>query len=80
MTVTHVVVGVVEAVGVGYDLQEDVHLVQDGSERRIFPVIAHNLGRCESTEHICSQELLEITEKQRRNDQITFLANQVPLA
>lgn len=43
--VTDVVVGVVEAIGVGHNLQEDVHLVQDGSESGIFPVIGHNLGR-----------------------------------
>lgn len=46
--VTDVVVGVVEAIGVGYNLQEDVHLVQDGGESGIFPVIGHNLGRCDS--------------------------------
>lgn len=45
---THAVVGEVEAIGVGYNLQEDVHLVQDGSESGVFPVIGHNLGRCDS--------------------------------
>lgn len=45
---THVVVGVVEAVGVGHNLQEDVHLVQDGSEGGVFPIIGHNLGSRDS--------------------------------
>lgn len=43
MTGTHAVVGVVEAIGVGHDHQEDVHLAQDGSESRVFPIIRHNL-------------------------------------
>lgn len=46
--VTDAGVGVVEAIRVGHNLQEDVHLAQDGSESRVFPVICHNLGRCDS--------------------------------
>lgn len=35
--------GVVEAIGVGHDLQEDVHLVEDGGESRVFAIISHDL-------------------------------------
>lgn len=40
---THSGVGVVEAIGVSHNLQEDVHLVEDGSESGVTSVIGHNL-------------------------------------
>lgn len=35
--------GVVVAIGVGHNLQEDVHLVQDGGEGGVTSVVGHNL-------------------------------------
>lgn len=40
---THAGVGVIEAVRVGHNLQEDVHLVEDGGESGVTSVISHNL-------------------------------------
>lgn len=40
---THPGVGVVVAVRVGHNLQEDVHLVEDGGESGVTPVLGHNL-------------------------------------
>lgn len=42
---THSAVGVGEAVRVGHNLQEDVHLVQDGGEGGVTSVISHDLHR-----------------------------------
>lgn len=36
---------VVEAIGVGHSLQEDVHLVEDGGQSGVTPIISHNLHR-----------------------------------
>ena len=41
---THSVVGEVIAIRVGHNLQEDVHIVEDGGESRVTAVISHNLN------------------------------------
>lgn len=35
--------GVVVAIRVGHNLQEDVHLVEDGGESRVTAIISHDL-------------------------------------
>lgn len=40
---THSFVAVVVAIWVGHNLQEDVHLVQDGGEGSVTSVVGHNL-------------------------------------
>lgn len=48
---TYAGLGVGEAVRVGHNLQEDIHLVQDGGEGRVTAIIIHNLiggRRCNS--------------------------------
>lgn len=42
---THAGLGVGKAVRVGHNLQEDVHLVQDGREGRVTSIISHDLVR-----------------------------------
>lgn len=40
---THTGVAVIEAVRVGHNLQEDVHLVEDGGKSGVTSIISHNL-------------------------------------
>lgn len=74
-------VGVGKAVRVGHNLQEDIHLVQDGGEGGVMSVISHNLVRGlekqQSVQPILEQQL---QGKLKKGNRSTFFANQVPLA
>lgn len=65
---THIGVGVVEAIRVGYNLQEDVHPVEDGSESGVFPIISHNLR--EDTTFKAADLWAEVVETAKKKQQI----------
>lgn len=72
--------GKVVAIRVGRNLQEDVHVVQDGGEGRVISIICHNLV-AKAKETLSMKTLtFRCSGNHRVKNEATFLANHSPLA
>lgn len=81
MGLTHGGMGVLVSIRVGHNLQEDVHVVEDGSDSGVSSIVSHNLMT--KKKHVIAQKLhmhRRIKRQLCHDNQSTFLANQVPLA